>query len=159
MLKIKKWLIRRLLKKSDKKEDKSLLIADEYLKLTQQKHARTLKDAEKINKAKLLDLQEKQLRRELRQGLDDYEEEEEPEEEGPNFEENLKNMFLMKLLNPTQSQNNNSGVSDDNSFSKNTNITSFLDNNPAITPDIKEMASKLTPEQIEQLKNKFLGGL
>ena len=147
---LKKWLIKKLVGSSIKSvgNDKSSLVADEYLKQMTSKHARTMRDAEKINKAKLLDMQESQLRRELREGLDDDDNddyEEEPEAAAPKLEDMLGQVFMQKFLGGVSLP----GKPEDS-------LTS-----PPVVPglegiDLEKATSNLTPEQKKLIAEKFL---
>lgn len=150
---LRAWLIKKLVGDNLRaiSQDKLSMVADEYLKQTAQKHSRTLRDAEKINKAKLLDMQESQLRRELREGLGDDEDEDNDEPEGDSFEDSIKQMLIQKFLGGVSLPGNPGGIP----------ITS-----PSGIPglegvsleDLGAAAKQLSPEQLEQLKNKFTGG-
>ena len=97
---LKSWLIGKLIGKEISKfrgvklDDRAELL----LKLQQEKFNRTLRDAEKINKANILRMNERSLRDELKQSLDDEEEEEEEEEEEGNLEKTIEEKFTDILL-------------------------------------------------------------
>lgn len=77
------WIIKRKLKKrlNSKSEDEMALLADELLKQTSGQYNNTLRNASKINQANLMRLKERQLREQLKLGLDDVDDDEEDEEE------------------------------------------------------------------------------
>lgn len=103
------WIKRIFIKRAVGKQLKELdtdnlaIIAEEFLKRTQQKYSTTLKNAEKINQAKLFSLKEKELRAELSDGLN---EEEEEEEETDTTETMIKQFLISKFLGNGVPQNN-----------------------------------------------------
>ncbi len=129
--------------------DKNSLVADEYLKQMTSKHARTMRDAEKINKAKILDLQESALRREVREGWDDDDDyEEEPEAPTPKLEDMLGQVFMQKFLGGVQNPGNAGG-----------DVSNLSE--PSVIPgvnnqELEAAASSLTPEQKKLIAEKFL---
>lgn len=142
---IKKWLLKRAVNKQVQNldEDKLSLIATEFLNTTQAKYTKTLRDAEKINKAKLFSLKEAELRRELQDGLNGDDDDEDEEDEPDTIEDTIKNALIQKFLGnigdvplPTQQAPAAPAA-------------------PASSPLVNAIAS-LTPEQINQLKKKFL---
>lgn len=137
---LRRFLIKRAAKKKLQagENDKLNLIADAYLELATKKHARTLKQAEKINKAKLLYLQENQLRDELKQGLDDEEDfdEEDDEEEDTGIENVITDVLVKRFFGVPATPNG--------------------ENNTETKNGLLEIAKNLSSEDIEKLKNKFL---
>lgn len=89
-------------------------LATEYLKISTKIHSDTLRTAQKINQARLMSLQERQLRRELQESLDDdddFEEDEEEESpEGQQLTNKLINLAVDKFL--TKSKPSNDEISD-----------------------------------------------
>ena len=148
---LKKWLIKKLVGNQISKmsNDKNSLVADEYLKQMVSKHARTMRDAEKINKAKILDLQEGALRRELREGLEDEDDyDDEPEAPSPKLEDMLGQMFMQKILGGVQNPGNAEG-----------SVSNLSE--PSVIPgvdnkDLKAAANGLSPEQKKIIAEKFL---
>jgi len=104
------WIKRIFIKRAVGKQLKELdtdnlaIIAEEFLKRTQQKYSTTLKNAEKINQAKLYSLKESELRKELSEGLSDDEEEEEESEDGT--ETMIKQFLINKFLGNGVPQSN-----------------------------------------------------
>lgn len=100
---LRNWLIKKLVKKQMKKLNPSINsdAADELLKRTLEKYTDTLKTAEKINKANLLSVKTRQLKEEVRAGLDDDEDDDEEEQEEDDDEVTtlFKNVVLPLITN------------------------------------------------------------
>ena len=121
---LKKWAIKKLIGKKTIK----VSTADAYLKSSSDKFTRTLRDAEKINKANEFRSRERSLREELREGLDDEEDEEEEEEEDGAPEKMLMDLVAKAFASST----GNTGATPDN---------------------MADIIKNLTPEQIEVAKS------
>lgn len=125
---LKNWLIKRNLSKLEQLEDDKLLKKiDDYLKIAQQKHARTLKEAEKINRANYLRITEKDLREQIKNGLtDDDDDDEEEADEDDEADDLISNLFKNNILPPV--------------------IDKYVEQNPEI---VQKLAQNLTPEMIQ----------
>lgn len=102
---LKRWIIKKEMAnfvKNPETSDAMAVFADQYLKTTMKKHSDTLRVAEKLNKASLLSMQEKDLRSELKQGLGDDEDEEdyddEDEEEGDDYSDKMLKQVAQQIL-------------------------------------------------------------
>lgn len=132
---IKKWLLRRALRKKTTKSDMET-IADEMLHEALREMQRTRSTANVILKTKM-------IRQESRKTLEDIhemdeDEEEEEEERAPDMQEQVTQLLLNKFLGGTIVNNSAAQQTIDN-------------------PNLKETLSNLTPEQVDALKKKFLG--
>lgn len=98
---LKSWLINKIVSKEMKKIKPSTETeaADELLKRSISQYSETLKTAQKINRANLLRQNTKQLKEEIKEGLDDDDEEEEEEEEDDEIENLFKNVLLPMITN------------------------------------------------------------
>lgn len=100
---LKNWMVKRAVSKQIKgmNTDELSSVVDEYLKRTQLRHAESLRVADKINKASLLHLQDKQLRESIKRGLDDGDDDDDSddeEEEKTSVEDQVTQMLLSKIL-------------------------------------------------------------
>ena len=146
---LRDWLIKRIIGQKIKAGlSQNSIFADELLKFTSEKYNRTLRDAEKINRANVISLKEKQLREELKRGLDDEEDgDEDEQDEKPSFEETIGNALINKFLGGSVANPlNTSGASDDG-FSQPSNNYDALEENAK--------KSGITPAQIEEFKRKM----
>ena len=125
----KTWLMNRFLKKELNKLKKgdNEAVADELLKRTLAQYTDAIKTAQKINKANILDLKTKQLKKELKDSLTD-DDEEDDEEDDDELTQIFTKTILPKLINP----------------------------NPNLNPEnLKKISSTLTPEQQKAIFEKL----
>jgi hypothetical protein len=127
---IKRQLIKFLMKK---KPSKQLETADELLKISTDDYNKVLKNAEKINSANALLLRTKHLKQQLRESLDDDDDDDDDNDDEGNGGDMADDIF-------------------------NNLITSFVKNKVGGTNGsaISDAVKNLTPENIEQLKERFL---
>lgn len=109
-------------------------VADEVLKDALIELQNTGRTADKILKAKLIRQESRHALDKIRE-LDEEEEEEEGEEEGEDLQDKITNALLNKFLGNSAAQNNQNNF--DNS-------------------KLSEIANKLSPEDLQTLKEKFL---
>lgn len=141
---LRNWLIKKLVGveisqfRGVKIDDKAELL----LKLQQDKFNRTLRDAEKINKANILRINERSLREELKQSLEDDEEDDSDEEEGEEGQD-LEHLFSNILIKKLMGGDNNKLVGSGNSLPNSENL------------EQQALDSGVTPEQIQKFKEKM----
>jgi len=128
---LKKWLIKRAMKKVQKKSATELAL-DDYIKDAMKRHADAQRTADKMLKAKILDKQTQQTLSKIEELNDDEEEYE--EEDGGDFSDKLINNLISGFMKG-KAQNSD-----------------FLKNNPVLS----DAVGKLTPEEIEKIKQKYL---
>jgi len=135
----KGWKARQKLE--EMRPDEISLYIDAYLKRTQEEHASTLKQAQKLNKAALMEQQTKSLKSNIKTLLEDEEDEEDSDEEDEEEED-----FGDKLFKDLVSQ-----------FVKSkTNQTPAAASVPSSMSDkISQVVSNLTPEQKILIKKQF----
>lgn len=100
---------------------------DEYIKESMKRHAQAQRTADKILKAKILDQQTRQTLDKIEE-LDDDEEDDDDSSFGDNLIKDLVSKFLLKDQSPSPSNSNG----------------------------LVDIVNKLTPEEVEDLKKKFL---
>ena len=145
---IQRFLIKRALKKTANKSELER-VADEVLKNSMQELQQTNRTANKILQSKII-RQESQHALKKIQELDEELIEDEPEE-APSLEDNLGQMLMAKLMSGTQQTQTPTS----------SEITGYDDEGKPIQAQnpqtqIQEVASKLSPAQIQALKDKFL---
>lgn len=128
---LRNFFIKRAIKRAQAKSSTEQAL-DDYIKDAMKRHAEAQRTAEKMLKMKLLDKQTKDTLSKLEE-LDDDEEEEEEEEESDFGDKLLNNLVNNFIKGKAQS-------------------VPALQNNPALA----DAVSKLTPEEIEKLKKKYL---
>lgn len=129
------WIIQKLVKKEMKKLNPSVNTeaADELLKRTLAQYTDTIKTAQKINKAKLLDVKTQQLKRELRESL---EEEDDSDEEDEEEDDDEVTTIFKNVVLPL--------------------ITKNQDKIPNLSKDkIVSFAQALPPDQLEDILRKL----
>jgi len=128
---IKRWLIKRALKKKTTQSDIEA-VADEVLKDALKELQNTGRTADKILKAKLIRQESRHALSKIRE-LDEEEDDEEEEEPRDSIEDTITNALIQKFIGGGAASN--------------------PQNNSA---NLQQLASQLTPEQLEALKKKFL---
>ena len=123
---LKNWITKKLTGIDTSDASSMEKLATEFLKNNMAAHTETLQTARKLNKAKLIQMQERQLRQELLEGLEGGEDEGE-DEEPESVETQITNALLSQ----------------------------FMPKNKPTTEVIEDYASKLTPEEQQQIKEKF----
>lgn len=145
---IKKWLINKSLQ-SSKKASAFELALDDYIKDATQEHTEASRFAQKILKAKML----RQTTRETLESIHDLDvNDNEPEEKS--IEDTLITTLLTKFLSPTAPP----PAADQEKYFD--DFGEPIPQQPKLPPqaaNLADMAKSLSPEQLEQIKKKFLG--
>jgi len=127
---LRAWFVKKKVEKILKNSNKLSELTDELLKQSQDKYTRTLRDAEKINKANLMRVKERQLRQELRESLDDNDDDDYSDDEDESDDDN-------EQLNPLEK-----GV-------EQLLVSKFLPS-LALNPKVEELISQISPETRKQ---------
>lgn len=131
------WILSRKVKKVLNNTD----YADEYLKNSMKANADVIRDAEKINKAALLDLQTKKIKSMLRENLSDDEDEEDDDEEDDDegdFESSINNKIKQMVINQFLPKNQPNAL-------LNTQASELAKN-----PEVLKIASKIPDDVLKK---------
>lgn len=134
---IKRWLLRRALKKPLTKSDMEN-VADEMLKEAMKEMQKTRSTANTILKAKMIRQESRKTLEDIHELNEDEDEDEEEFEEPMTMEDQITQILISKFLGvPGAAVPNPQQVAE--------------------SPALQETLGSLTPDQIEKLKAKFLG--